>query len=61
MSAMQRDEAGYVPATGSDYPEETEMKPGEEPTTTGTLFAVMIILMIIGAVWVIIYLRLLER
>ena len=57
----ERDEAGYVPATGSDYPEESDLQPGEEPTTTGTLFAVMIILMIIAAVWVIIYMRLLER
>lgn len=39
----ERDEAGNVPATGSDYPDETELQPGEEPTTTGTLFAVMII------------------
>jgi len=58
---VMRDEAGYVPATGSDYPEETELMPGEEPTTTGTLFGVMIILMIIAAVWAIIYLRLLGQ
>ena len=58
---LERDEAGYVPATGSDYPEASDLRPGEEPTTTGTLFAVMVILMIIAAVWVIIYLRLLER
>lgn len=57
----ERDEAGLVPATGSDYPEETELSPDEEPTTTGTLFAVMVILMIIAAVWVIVYLRLLDR
>lgn len=57
----ERDEAGRVPATGSDYPEAYELQPGEEPTTTGTLFLVMIILMIIGAVWVIIYLRVLDR
>jgi len=58
---MERDEAGRVPATGSWYPEETELQPGEEPVTTGTLFLVMIILMIIAAVWVILYIRLLER
>ena len=59
--AHERDEAGNVPATGSDYPDEIELAPGEEPVTTGTLFLVMIILMIICAVWVIIYMRLLDR
>jgi flagellar biogenesis protein FliO len=57
----QRDESGDVPATGSSYPPESELQPGEEPTTTGTLFLVMIILMIIAAVWVIMYLRVLDR
>ncbi len=56
-----RDEAGHVPATGSGDPADTELFPGEEPTTTGTLFLVMIILMIIVAIWVILYLRLLDR
>jgi hypothetical protein len=37
------------------------LKPGEEPVTTGTLFFVVILLMIISAVWVIMYLRLLDR
>lgn len=57
----RRDEAGRVPATGSSDPLDTELFPGEEPTTTGTLFLVMIILMIIVAVWVILYMRLLDR
>jgi hypothetical protein len=35
--------------------------PGDEPVVTGTMFLVIIILMIIGAVWVIMYLRLLDR
>jgi hypothetical protein len=50
-----------VPA--SPYVEEalTELEPGEEPVTTGTLFFVLILLMIIVAVWVIMYLRLLDR
>jgi flagellar biogenesis protein FliO len=48
------------PATGSDRPD-TERSPEEEPQATGTLFLVMIILMIIVAVWVIMYLRLLDR
>jgi flagellar biogenesis protein FliO len=37
-----------------------ELPPQEEPVVTGTLFLVMIILMIIGAVWVIMYMRLLQ-
>lgn len=50
-----------APATGSEHPEQTELSPEEEPRATGTLFLVMIILMIIVAVWVIMYLRLLDR
>jgi flagellar biogenesis protein FliO len=49
------------PATGSDRPDHAEPGPEEEPQATGTLFLVMIILMIIVAVWVIMYLRLLDR
>lgn len=37
------------------------LQPGEEPVVTGTLFAVIVILMIIAAIWIIMYLRLLER
>lgn len=57
----RRDESGRVPATGSAERMDTELQPGEEPTTTGTLFLVMIILMIVAAVWAIIYIRLLDR
>lgn len=39
---------------------DTEPLPEEEPVVTGTLFLVSIILMIIGAIWVIMYLRLLR-
>lgn len=39
----------------------TELKPGEEPVTTGTLFLVVILLMIIAAIWIIMYMRLLDR
>jgi hypothetical protein len=56
-----RDEAGVTPATGSEDPIDTELLPEEEPTTTGTLFLVMIILMIICAIWIIMYTRLLDR
>lgn len=50
-----------APATGTADPAKTELAPGEEPVTTGTLFLTMIILMIIGAVWVIIYWRLIGQ
>ena len=50
-----------APATGSTDPHDTELDHDEEPRATGTLFLVMIILMIIVAVWVIMYLRLLDR
>jgi len=52
---------GSAPATGTDDYWKTELHPGEEPVVTGTLFAVMVILMIIAAIWVIMYLRLLDR
>ena len=55
------DDGRATPATGSADPDDTELLPGEEPTTTGTLFLVMIILMIIAAIWVILYIRLLDR
>lgn len=55
-------DAGHpAPPTGSDDPGETELTAEEEPRATGTLFLVMIILMIIVAVWLIMYLRLLDR
>ena len=50
-----------APATGSRDAEDTELNPDKEPRATGTLFLVMIILMIIVAVWVIMYVRLLDR
>lgn len=48
-------------APGSDDYWAVELKPEEEPVVTGTLFLVTIILIVIGAVWVIMYLRLLDR
>jgi flagellar biogenesis protein FliO len=48
-------------SAGSNRPEDTELSPDEEPRATGTLFLVMIILMIIVAIWVIMYMRLLDR
>lgn len=50
-----------APATGTFDYWKTELGPEEEPVTTGTVFLVMILLMIIAAVWVIIYVRLLSH
>jgi flagellar biogenesis protein FliO len=55
------DRSDQTPATGAERPEDTELSPEEEPRATGTLFFVMIILMIIVAIWVIMYMRLLDR
>ena len=48
-------------AAGSSDPRDTELTPDEEPKATGTLFLVTIILMIIVAIWAIMYMRLLDR
>ena len=45
------------PGTASSAPPAAE----EEPNSTGTLFLMMIFLMMIGALWVIVYLMLLHR
>jgi hypothetical protein len=42
-------------------PPTPNLAPEEEPVTTGTLFLTMIILMLIGAIWVIVYRMLLWR
>ncbi|HSJ65727.1 MAG TPA: hypothetical protein VK922_17685 [Gemmatimonadaceae bacterium] len=55
---VRRIEVPTAPATGTDRPEATELAPDEEPTTTGTLFLTMILLMIIGGIWFIVYYRL---
>lgn len=49
------------PSTGATDPSKAELAPGEEPVVTGTLFLTLILLMIIGAIWVIVYARLLDR
>lgn len=41
--------------------ERPELQPDEEPRTTGTLFLTTLILMLIGAVWVVMYSLLLRR
>lgn len=50
-----------APATGTRRPEQSELAPEEEPSTPGTLFLSVILLMIIAGFWIIIYLRLLDR
>ena len=39
----------------------SDLSQDDEPKATGTLFLVVVILMIIVAIWVIMYLRLLDR
>ena len=39
----------------------SDLSKDDEPKATGTLFLTVIILMIIVAIWVIMYLRLLDR
>lgn len=48
-------------ATGTTQPAQTELAPEEEPSTPGTLFLCVILLMIIAGFWVVIYLRLIGR
>ena len=49
------------PGTGSGDPAETDLAPEDEPVTTGTFFLTLVILMIIAAVWVIMYRRMLSH
>lgn len=49
------------PATGSPDPGETELTPEEEPVTTGTLFLMVVFLMMIFGFWAMMYTTLLER
>jgi flagellar biogenesis protein FliO len=50
-----------TPTTGSSERDESELAPEEQPRVTGTLFLSMILLMIIIAIWLIMYARLLDR
>jgi hypothetical protein len=60
-AAIRRVESSGAPATGSSSPADTELAPDEEPTTTGTLFLTMVLLMIIGGIWIIVYQRLVTQ
>ena len=61
MASEPRPPRPVAPATGSPRPDRTELAPDEEPSTPGTLFLSVILLMIIAGFWIIIYLRLLDR
>jgi hypothetical protein len=50
-----------APATGSPLKRDTELAPEEEPVATGTLFLMIIFLMLIFGIWAILYALLLER
>lgn len=49
------------PATGTNDPALTEITREQEPLATGTFFLMIIFLMLIGAIWSILYLFLLGR
>jgi hypothetical protein len=49
------------PATGTTDREETDLHPATEPVVTGSLFLTLLILVIIGGVWIIMYNLLLHR
>lgn len=48
-------------STGSDYPQDTELSPEEEPVVTGTLFLSMLLLIGILGAWFVIYFTMLDR
>lgn len=55
------DETTDAPATGTTDPRATDLTPGEEPVTTGTLFLTLVLLVVIGGIWVMVYRLLLHR
>jgi hypothetical protein len=55
------DSTANAPATGSTDPDATEITPDTEPNASGTLFLMLVLLIIIGAVWVVMYRLLLQR
>lgn len=48
-------------STGSDFPEDTELAPEEEPVVVGTLFLSMLLLIGILGAWFVIYFTMLDR
>jgi hypothetical protein len=53
--------SGASPATGTHNLEDTELLPVEEPLATGTLFLMIIFLMLTFGIWAIVYGLLLNR
>lgn len=51
----------HARATGSDTPEESELRPDQEPVVIGTLFFMIIFLIMIFGFWALMYLSLWER
>ena len=49
------------PTPESEEPDEPGLAPGEEPTTTGTIFIMILFLMALAGMWGIMYLTLLNR
>jgi hypothetical protein len=49
------------PATGTPDPAQTELAPGEEPVATGTLFLMIVLLIIVAGIWSMLYFTLLSR
>ena len=50
-----------APATGTSEAAETEIPPGEEPVATGTLFLMIVLLIIVAGIWSMLYFTLLSR
>jgi hypothetical protein len=50
-----------VPATGSSDPSHTTMAARDEPRIPGTIFLSVLLLMIIAAIWIVMYIFLLDR
>lgn len=49
------------PTPEPEEPDEPGLAPGEEPTTTGTIFIMILFLMALAGMWGIMYLTLLNR
>ncbi len=50
-----------APVTGSPSPRDTELTPEEEPVVTGALFLCMVMLILIGGAWVLMFHLMLGR
>lgn len=50
-----------APATGTPDPAQASIAPGEEPVATGTLFLMIVLLIIVAGIWTMLYFTLLSR